>query len=265
VIARVFPRKTSATPTDPYAFIGEPPIDLPEDITEVHISVVFDQDLKKAFKLKRLWSKYGNVKIGGPATNQPSGQFTPGLYVKNGITITSRGCPNRCWFCSVWKREPELKELEIKEGFMIFDDNLLACSERHIRSVFDMLSKQKQQAQFKGGLEAALLDPWHVDLLIDLNPRYVWFAYDTPDDKKPLRRASKLLTPYFNRQKLFAYVLIGYPSDTIEKALERLQYVKDLGICPFAMLYHHNKDHEWKRFQREWCRPALIYRRDNGE
>ena len=41
IIARVFPRRTKATPDDALAFTGEPPLlELPE-IDEVHISVAF--------------------------------------------------------------------------------------------------------------------------------------------------------------------------------------------------------------------------------
>jgi hypothetical protein len=36
MLARVFPRRTNATPDDEYAFVGDPPAKLPEDITEVY-------------------------------------------------------------------------------------------------------------------------------------------------------------------------------------------------------------------------------------
>ena len=51
MLARVFPRRTRATPDDAYAFVGLPPVELPEDITEVHISVSFSFDLEEAERL----------------------------------------------------------------------------------------------------------------------------------------------------------------------------------------------------------------------
>ncbi len=262
MIARVFPRRTAATPTDAYSFVGEPPIDIPPGIDKIHISVAFSYDLPRANSLKRVWEHVAPVIIGGPALGQPSGEFTPGLYLKEGFVITSRGCPNRCWFCQVWRREPKLIELPIKEGWIVQDDNLLACSEQHIRNVFAMLKRQKHQAEFRGGLEAKLLKDWHVDLFRDLNPKSMFFAYDTPDDLQYIIKASEMLTPYFTRNKLFCYVLIGYPNDTDEKAICRLQKVKDLGMCPFAMLYRDeqgNMNTAMKSLQRKWCRPAIIY------
>ena len=69
MIGRVFPRRTKATPTDDYAFIGYPGLFVPEDLTEVHVSVAFSWDLKLAERLADAWSRYAPVRIGGPAFN----------------------------------------------------------------------------------------------------------------------------------------------------------------------------------------------------
>lgn len=141
------------------------------------------------------------------------------------------------------------------------DDNLLCCSREHIIKVFDMLRRQPKPAIFDGGIEAKLLEPWHVELFDSIRIGQIFFAYDTEDDWDPLVKAKSLM-PHYNRHKLFCYVLIGYTGDTIEKARDRLVRVKALGICPFAMLYRDNKgyyDTVWRSFQREWCRPGIIY------
>lgn len=151
-ILRVFPRKTNATPEDEYVAIGSPGLFVPDDISEIHISVTFTWDLQEAEILAEQWARYGDVKIGGPATGMRGENFTPGLYLKHGYTITSRGCPNHCWFCSVPKREGALRELPITDGWILLDDNIFACSEKHIRAVFDMLKRQKHRPEFKGAL-----------------------------------------------------------------------------------------------------------------
>jgi len=88
-----------------------------------------------------------------------------------------------------------LHELPITEGYNVLDDNLLACSEGHIRAVFDMLKRQPERAMLTGGLEAAQLcrKPWVVDLLREARVERMYFAYDTPDDYEPLVQAGKLL------------------------------------------------------------------------
>jgi hypothetical protein len=254
-----------ATPNDEMCFFGAPPWFI-QNIDEVHISVTFTWDMEKAEWLGKQWEQIAPVKYGGPAFGQPSGEFIVGRYLRQGYTITSRGCPNHCWFCSVWEREPELIELPIVEGWNVLDDNLLACSESHIRSVFAMLKKQPYKAEFTGGLEAKLLMPWHIDLFLDLAPKQMFFAYDTPDDWEPLVYAANelshagIIRPTSHVAR--CYVLIGYKGDTIEAAEKRLMETKALGFGPMAMLWRSTTSkpsREWQHFQRKWARAKIIY------
>ncbi len=264
-IARVFPRVTNATPRDEYTFFDGPGLFLPP-IDEIHISVVFTYDIEQVEYLAKQWEHIAPVKIGGPAFNEPGGDFIPGMYLKPGYVITSRGCPNNCWFCSVWRREGrEVRELPVTEGNNVLDDNLLACSDGHTREVFKMLKRQKYgRPMLTGGLEAKRLKDWHVEMLRKLRPKEMFFAYDTPDDYEPLVAAGKkLLSAGFTvtSQVLRCYVLIGYPGDTFDKAEARLTQTIKAGFLPMAMLYRDKKgerDLEWARFQQFWARPATV-------
>jgi hypothetical protein len=165
-----------------------------------------------------------------------------------------------------------LRELPIREGFNVLDDNLLACSEHHIQDVFAMLKRTKQmgRAQFTGGLEAKRLKPWQVESLKALRPKQIFFAYDTPDDLGPLEAAKRLFQDvhYGTRSLLRCYVLIGYPGDTFRDAERRLETVVMLDICPMAMLYRDTTGAttpEWRKFQRSWARPAVIYGKKTWE
>jgi len=262
VIARVFARRTKATPIDNLAFYDMPGL-FPPNVDEVNINVVFTWDIKRAEMLAGQWSSIAPVNVGGPGIGMRGENFTPGMYVKPGYVITSRGCPNRCWFCSVWKRDGDIRELPITEGYNILDDNLLACSEVHIRAVFRMLKQQPQRAEFTGGLDAALLKDWHIDLLVDLKPKQIFFAYDTADDYEPLRDIARRLDNAGLKQGhvLRCYVLVGFPNDTFEKAESRLQSIVNLRYMPMAMLYRNNNgiyDRKWRQFQREWVNPYIV-------
>lgn len=271
MIIRVFPRRTRATPIDAYSFIGEPDLFVPDDIDEVHISVAFTWDLPLAERLAQAWKKIAPVKIGGPATGMASGDFEPGMYLKQGYVITSRGCPNRCWFCSVWRREGNVRELPIRDGWNVLDDNLLACSDEHVKAVFQMLRRQPEQAQFTGGLEAARLKDWHAELLRGLKPKQIFFAYDAPDDYKPLVRAGEMLFEAgftVASHALRCFVLIGYPKDTLEGAAIRLQKTLNLGFMPMAMLWRNRTgttSPEWRQLRRDWGGPYIIAARQLQE
>lgn len=267
-IIRVFPRRTAATPTDDMVRVGTGP-GLFDQADDVHVSVTFTWDLPLAEKLAKAWEPVAPVRIGGPATGEAGGDFTPGRYVKEGYVLTSRGCPNRCWFCSVWRREgAEIRELPITAGWNVLDDNLLACSDQHIRNVFEMLKGQKSNGriQFTGGLEAKRLKAWHVEALRELRPKQMFFAYDTPDDLEPLREAGRmLLNAGFTTTShaLRAYVLCGWQKDTFDDATRRMEETVAAGFMPMAMLYRGQdgrRSPDWMRWQRTWARPALIAR-----
>lgn len=271
VLARIFPRITKATPRDDLVFFGPPPKLFKLDIDEVHVDVTFTADKPKAEWLAEQWQGVAPVRIGGVAYGDPGLEFVPGRYVKHGYTFTSRGCPRRCWFCSVWKRDPIPRLLSIQDGWNILDDNLLACPEDHVRAVFSMLARQGRQIEFTGGLEALSLQDYQVGLLADMKPRpNCFFAYDPGDAFETLESAaSRLISAGFTRcsHRLRVYVLIGYPKDTFTAAETRLNQMLDIGFTPHAMLWQpetpgaerHRPSPEWKTFQRRWARPAIIH------
>lgn len=268
-LARVFPRKTKASPDDELAFFGPPPFFVEAD--EVHIDVTFTADKLRAEQLAEQWQHIAPVKVGGVAFNDASLEFIPGRYIKPGYTFTSRGCPRRCWFCSVWKRNPVATPLPIQDGWNILDDNLLACPESHVRNVFEMLRRQNRRVEFTGGLEALSLQDYQVELLASLKPRpNCFFAYDPGDAFETLESAARrMIAAGFTRQshRLRCYVLIGFPRDTFEAATKRLSDIVRIGFTPMAMLWQpetpsaerHRPASAWKSFQNRWARPARIH------
>jgi len=255
------------TPTDDDAFVGEPPLGWPF-YDEAHISVCFTWDISRAEYLASQWATYvKQVRIGGPAISGSKGDFVPGRYLKQGVTITSRGCPNKCWFCFVPKREGGIRELPIKPGRIVQDDNLLACSPKHIEAVFDMLKNQKA-IEFSGGLEALRVTPGIAEKLSGLKIYQIWLSYDTPEDEEPLRCAIKNLKPFFKRSQIRCYVLIAFPGDTLSKAETRLKRAWRMGTLPFAMRYSKpaadfndsfvSRERTWNLLTRQWTRPAII-------
>jgi hypothetical protein len=270
-LIRVFPRRTHATPRDELAYSGPP--DLFAEADEVHVSVSFTWDKPRAEDLAEQWRYVGPTKIGGVAYGDASLEFIPGRYVREGYTITSRGCPRRCWFCGVWKKWPEANVLPIHDGWNVLDDNLLACPRDHVEAVFAMLRRQGRRVEFTGGLEALALQDYQVDLLAGLRPRpQMFFAYDPGDAFETLESAaSRLIAAGFtaSSHRLRCYVLIGYPKDTMEAADIRLRQMVAIGFTPFAMLWQPEKPsaqkyapgREWHAFRRRWTRPAAIHAR----
>ena len=269
-LIRVFPRRNKATPDDELAYFGPP--DLFAEADEVHVDCTFTADRPKAERLADHWRHVAPVKVGGVAYGDRGLDFVPGRYVREGYTFTSRGCPRRCWFCSVWKRWPTpVPILPLREGWNVLDDNLLACPRPHVEAVFAMLRRQGRRVEFTGGLEARALEDYQVGLLADLKPRpKCYFAYDPGDPFETLESAARrMLAAGFTRasHRLLCYVLIGYPKDTFEAAEKRLRDMLRVGFTPFAMLWQPETPSaerwrpspDWRAFQRRWARPAIIH------
>lgn len=270
-IARVFPTKTSMSPIDEDVYFDIPDLFTPQ-YDEVHISVTFTWDIPKAERLAKEWRNYGQVFTGGCAYGDRGDGFVSGFYLRKGVVITSRGCPNNCSFCFVPKREGKIRELSIVEGNIIQDNNLLACSRGHLTKVFKML-KTKKHIDFSGGFESSRVTNEVVEELRGLKIYQIWLAYDNPDVEKPLIQAINKLSKYFKRDKIRCYVLIGFEGDTLEKAENRLRRAWDIGTLPFAMRYRTSdpkwqgtylfKERSWNLLTRQWTRPAIIKTRMN--
>jgi len=267
-IIRVFPRRTSMTPTDDMAFVGDPPLERPA-AEEVHISVSFTWDRQKrrgeelslAERLAMAWGQYYPVIwVGGCAYDDPCDSFTPGLYVKRGVTFTSRGCNFQCPWCEAWRREGKIREVLVREGNIVQDNNLLQCSRQHIDSVFEML--QHQRSVELRGLDSRLITDRIAEQVRGLRIKQVFLACDVKEALAPLRKAiAKLSLP---RDKIRCYVMVKFdPSETISEATERMLDVWTAGAMPFAQLFQP-KDrfiiypYEWTRFARVWSRPAVT-------
>jgi hypothetical protein len=266
---RVFPRRTKWTPDDELAFVGDPPLFRPTTTkqTEVRISVTFTWDVHEGQRLQKAWSYfYSHVYLGGPAIDRkPPTDFIPGRFLKQGVTITSRGCPRKCPWCAVPQREGKIFELPIQDGWIVQDNNLLACSEKHIEAVFKMLRRQKKGVCFKGGLDTRLLKSWHIELLKSIKVREIWVACDSRDSMDHLEMAADLLYD-FPTWKKRCFVMIGYGDETLHEAEMRLDYVYRLGFLPFSQLYIPKNMHfakskwplDWRKLNREWSRPAAY-------
>lgn len=258
-IARVFPTRTSMAPVDKDAYFSEPDMFTP-NYDEIHISVTFTWDIPKAERLATAWGGKGKVKIGGVAINGESREpFKAGMYLKKGITITSRGCPNKCSFCFI--RDKELIEFDdFPEGNIVQDNNILATSDRHWDLVIKMLKNQRG-IEFKGGLEARRVTQKKAEDMRGLSIKSLWLACDHKNAVKPVKEAISILNKAgFTRNHLMCYCLIGKDRQEEEN---RLMEVLNAGAMPFAQLYRNEADdikysHEWKKFQREWSRPAII-------
>jgi hypothetical protein len=264
ILLRVFPRRTSYTPDGDLVFIGFPPFrGLIPRHDEVHVSCTFTWDIAYCKTLRDAWAEATDrpVKLGGVAFESPCADFTPGLYVREGITFTTRGCDNRCPFCVVPRVEGALRELPIMPGNIIQDNNFLQASRTHKDKVFNMLRSQTR-IEFRGGLQASLIDAHFVDNIQRLRIANLWLACDSPSALKTTVAAiERLRKAGFSRRKISCYILIG---DDMDENENRCREIYRAGAMPRAQLYRDftpkktEYSKAWRDFERMWQRPAAT-------
>lgn len=164
------------------------------------------------------------------------------------LGFLTRGCPNRCPWCFVPKKEGAiqgnafLKDFVRHSNVVLMDNNVLAHP--HGIAQIEEAVRLGIRIDFNQGLDARLID----DSMAKLLARVKWLrplrmACDQIGQMKHIERATRLLrwhncTP----RNYFVYVLIGGPaSGTVEEAmvdaLERLQFLKGMALDPFAQPY----------------------------
>jgi hypothetical protein len=150
-------------------------------------------------------------------------------------TFTTRGCTNACAFCAVPKIEGEFRELQTwKPAPVVCDNNILAASKNHFIKVIDSLTCFPE-VDFNQGLEARILKPWHIEQMQRLRGVKIRFALDHTRNMPVVSDAIARCKAAGFRD-FGVYVLIGF-NDTPADALERLEFVRSLGIWPNPMRY----------------------------
>ena len=108
-------------------------------------------------------------------------------------------------------REGRLCLLEIKPGWDVLDNDLLACPRPHIEAVVDMLEGQPKPARFTGGIDARLCQPWFARRMAGMRVQILYTAFDHPSAQPDVERAVKMLRDAgLSQRQVGCYVLVGY-------------------------------------------------------
>ena len=145
---------------------------------EVHVSVAFTADKAKAEMLAEDWQKVAPVKIAGlRLAIEAKISFRVGISstathshpedALSGAGFVPSGSATRRSGCFLLKTAGTFWTITCRHVLKI------------ISAVLDMLSRQGRRVEFTGGLQAARLTDWHVELFARIKPRPVcFFAFD---------------------------------------------------------------------------------------
>ena len=170
----------------------------------------------------------------------------------------SRGCPNRCPFCVVWKKEGNIipvkpKNLNPKGKYITVQDNNFFANPNW-KDAIKQLKEWDQPVDFQGVDARRLTDEMCHSLMELRHHKQIKIAWDNPKDRllPNLERISRIIKPW----RIMCYVLIGYWS-TMEEDLFRVETLRNLGIDPFVMPF--NKKDPYQRHFARWVNHKAIF------
>jgi hypothetical protein len=179
----------------------------------------------------------------------------------------TRGCPNKCSWCVVPNKEGQIKPYSDIEEFLcgrksaILMDNNVLSHEWGLQQI-EKIIRLGIKVDFNQGLDARLIN----DDIAQLLSKVKWLkplrmACDTVVQMPYIENATKLLRKYGTTpSNYFVYVLVK----DIPDALTRVNFLRDLGLDPFAQPYidfsgKNKVTKEQKQFAR-WVNHKAIFK-----
>lgn len=183
------------------------------------------------------------------------------------IGFLTRGCPNKCPWCVVPKKEGSIKPYRtwqeiVRPDTMILtllDNNILACD--YGIDQIKQLGKTKYKVDFNQGLDARLVTPEIGRLLGKIHwQKYIRFACDTKSQMAWVEQAHKYcLEGGVAKSNFFCYALVK----EVDDALERVEFLRSLNICPFAQPYRDFENNieptEEQRHFARWVNHKAVF------
>lgn len=170
------------------------------------------------------------------------------------ISFTTRGCPNKCAYCMVWKMESEFyiqsnwKKTITENNFelaLISDNNFLASPIEHIEDVVRVLVDYKKKVIFNNAVDVKLLTEEKASLLSKITYERggrpgLRFAFDRMKDDGYYQSACELMIKKMNRKNLsgisLTYVIFNF-NDTPREAYYRARECWRYKSNPYLMHY----------------------------
>lgn len=165
------------------------------------------------------------------------------LYgIKHGLGFLTRGCPNSCTWCVVPQKEgPIRRHMDIEEllnplskDVVLYDNNILACERHGLRQIMKAV-RLGLRIDCNQGLDARLIDAGTARILSRVRwLKPVRLACDRKE-QMPLVEAAvhHLRAANVTPRDYSCYVLVNDVAD----AHERVKFLLDLGVDPFAQPY----------------------------
>ena len=195
---------------------------------------------------------------------QPDYSIYPSIDKKTAYGFLTRGCPNRCKWCVVPKKEGKVKPymdvddiaIDGRTNLILMDNNILASDYglQQIQKIID----RRYRVDFNQALDARLVTPEIGKLLAQVRwLTFIRFGCDTPKQIKDCERAMALIDAH--RKVPGSYLMYTMISDDMEEAYHRLSHFRDnkrvrIVAQPFRDINNpHQVIPQWQQDMARWA------------
>lgn len=214
---------------------------------------------------------------------QPDYSIYPHIPNDTAYGFLTRGCPNKCSWCVVPRKEGMIRPymdcdeiaIEGRTNLVLMDNNILAAGE-YAKQQLQKIIDRGYKVDFNQALDARLVNDEYARLLaaVPWIHHRIRFGCDTLRQIQEVERAIDLLTGYGFKGEVFLYTMIGGKSDFCE-SYSRVMYWWErhhairashggYGIYPYAQPYRDPDNPravppQWQKDMAQWVNKHQIF------
>lgn len=214
---------------------------------------------------------------------QPYYPLFPWVPKNTAYGFLSRGCPNKCPWCVVPKKEGRISPYMDIEEIAIEGRNHVVLMDNNILATGDYAKQQLQKIidlglyiDFNQAMDARLVTSQYAELLGQVKwiNRRIRFGCDTTAQIESCERAMRLINDAGFRGEYFLYTMIGGKNDLTE-CYNRIHYwwerLQDFrrnktgrAVYAYAQPYRDplhsgNVIPQWQKDMAQWCNKRMIF------
>lgn len=202
---------------------------------------------------------------------QPDYSVYPSIDSKTAYGFLTRGCPNRCKWCVVPKKEGNIRPymdveeiaIEGRKNLILMDNNILASD--YGLEQMEKIAKLGLRVDFNQALDARLV----TDEIARLISRIKWikrirFGCDTPGQISECERATALIDKYGYHGEYFFYCIL---LNDFKESFDRVNHWRQKGrrYLPHCQPYRdlnnpHQTIPQWQKDLAGWADKKWIFR-----
>lgn len=212
---------------------------------------------------------------------QPDYSLYPSIDNSTAYGFLTRGCPNKCFWCVVPKKEGVVKPymdvdeiaIEGRKNLVLMDNNILGAGDYALEQ-FHKIIKRGYRVDFNQALDARLVDETNAELLAKMKwINRIRFGCDTHKQIDDCERAISLLNKHGYKGEIFLYTMIG-GNNGFKECFERINYWRERmfeerkrhGNVMYAYTQPYRdptKSHHeipmWQKDMAQWCNKRMIF------